>query len=416
MKNVIVIGAGAAGMAAAVFAAGRGLSVHVYEKNEKPGKKLFITGKGRCNFTNACTSEELMENVISNKRFLYSAFSSFGSEDIIDFFEKAGVRTKVERGRRAFPASDHSSDIIRALQRKMEETGAVLHTGCAVKELLLEDGQVKGVLLEDGTKAYADAVVAATGGLSYASTGATGDGYRFARECGLAVTDLRPALVPLETKEDYIRELQGLSVKNVTLTIGNGKKKLYSEFGEMLFTHFGISGPLVISASSVIGKKLEKEPLSAEIDFKPALTAEQLDARILREFSGQENKQFKNVVSTLFPAKLTPVMLRVSGVRADLPVNAVTKEMRRAFAEKIKHFPLTITALRPYTEAVITQGGVSVKEINPATMEAKKVKGLYFIGEVLDTDALTGGYNLQIAWSTAFKAAQALAEEEEYEE
>ncbi len=413
MKKVIIVGGGAAGMAAAVFAGERGANVQLFEHNEKLGKKLFITGKGRCNFTNVCSENELLENVVSNARFLYSAFSDFNSQDAVDFFEGAGVKTKVERGRRAFPLSDHSSDIIRAMEKKMQLLGTKVSLRTRVEELIIEENKAVGVVLSGGEKVYADAVIVATGGLSYPSTGSTGDGYEFAKEAGLKVTECRPALVPLQTKEPYVKELQGLSLKNVTLTIKQGKKELYSAFGEMLFTHFGVSGPLVISASSKIGKKLEKGPLQAYIDLKPALTQEQLDARILKEFGENKNKQFKNVIASLFPAKLTPVMLELGDIDPFAPVNEVTKGKRRQFVELIKKFPFTITDLRPYSEAVVTQGGVSVREINPATMESKKIKGLYFIGEVLDVDAYTGGYNLQIAWSTAHKAAQALAAQEE---
>ncbi len=413
MKKVIIVGGGAAGMAAAVFAGERGANVQLFEHNEKLGKKLFITGKGRCNFTNVCSENELLENVVSNARFLYSAFSDFNSQDAVDFFEGAGVKTKVERGRRAFPLSDHSSDIIRAMEKKMQLLGTKVSLRTRVEELIIEENKAVGVVLSGGEKVYADAVIVATGGLSYPSTGSTGDGYEFAKEAGLKVTECRPALVPLQTKEPYVKELQGLSLKNVTLTIKQEKKELYSAFGEMLFTHFGVSGPLVISASSKIGKKLEKGPLQAYIDLKPALTQEQLDARILKEFGENKNKQFKNVIASLFPAKLTPVMLELGDIDPFAPVNEVTKGKRRQFVELIKKFPFTITDLRPYSEAVVTQGGVSVREINPATMESKKIKGLYFIGEVLDVDAYTGGYNLQIAWSTAHKAAQALAAQEE---
>ena len=409
MKKVFIIGGGASGMAAAVFSAKENFEIHIFEKNDKFGKKLFITGKGRCNFTNDCGNEELLNNMVSNPRFMYSAFNDFSSRDAIDFFESLGVKTKIERGRRAFPASDHSSDIIKALVNRMSSHNVVWHLNTEVKELIIEEGAAKGIVLSNGDKMFADAVIVATGGLSYPNTGSTGDGYRFAKDAGIRVTSTRPALVPLVCEEDYVRELQGLSLKNVTLSIKQGKKELYSDFGEMLFTHFGVSGPLVISASSVIGKKLEKGPLVAYIDLKPALSHEQLDARILREFSENKNKQFKNVISSLFPAKLLPVMLELGGIDPDTQVNAVKKGARLEFVNLIKHFKFTITGLRPYSEAVITQGGVNVKDIDPSTMEAKNVKSLYFIGEVLDVDAYTGGYNLQVAWATAKKAALALS-------
>lgn len=399
-------------MAAAVFAADPDMEIHIFEKNEKPGKKLFITGKGRCNFTNLCDNEELLGNVVSNPRFMFSAFNDFNSYDAIDFFESLGVKTKVERGRRAFPMSDHSSDIISAMVKAIKNRHVKLHLDSEVKSILTKDGAIKGVVLSDGKEEAADAVIVAAGGLSYPSTGSTGDGYRFAKECGHTVTKTRPALVPLEIKEDTAKRLQGLSLKNVTMTVKKAKKVLFADFGELLFTHFGISGPLVLSASSVIGKELEKGELDVFFDLKPALSYEQLDHRLLRDFREGINKQFKNVIQSLFPAKLLPVMIELSGIGAETKVNAITKEQRADFVSLIKNLKMTITSTRSYNEAVITQGGVSVREINPSTMESKKVKGLYFIGEVLDVDAFTGGYNLQVAWSTAYKAAEALKKQD----
>ena len=399
-------------MAAAVFAADPDMEIHIFEKNEKPGKKLFITGKGRCNFTNLCDNEELLGNVVSNPRFMFSAFNDFNSYDAIDFFESLGVKTKVERGRRAFPMSDHSSDIISAMVKAIKNRHVKLHLDSEVKSILTKDGAIKGVVLSDGKEEAADAVIVAAGGLSYPSTGSTGDGYRFAKECGHTVTKTRPALVPLEIKEDTAKRLQGLSLKNVTMTVKKAKKVLFADFGELLFTHFGISGPLVLSASSVIGKELEKGELDVFFDLKPALSYEQLDHRLLRDFREGINKQFKNVIQSLFPAKLLPVMIELSGIGAETKVNTITKEQRADFVSLIKNLKMTITSTRSYNEAVITQGGVSVREINPSTMESKKVKGLYFIGEVLDVDAFTGGYNLQVAWSTAYKAAEALKKQD----
>ena len=404
LKKVIVIGGGAAGMAAAIYAAKNGARAVLFEKNEKLGKKLYITGKGRCNFTNVCGSEELLNNVVTNPKFLFSSFGSFSGYDAVDFFESLGVRTKTERGRRAFPESDHSSDIIKALEKEMKRLGVEIRLCTRVKEVIQNDGRAGGVVLQTGERVTGDAVVVATGGLSYPSTGSTGDGFVFAKEAGMKVTETRPALVPLEVKEDFAVRLQGLSLKNVSFTVKKGKKVLYSDFGEMLFTHFGISGPLVISASSVIGKRLEKEELCACIDLKPALTFEQLDERVLRDFSENKNRQFKNAVTDLFPSKLTPVMVELSGIPQDMPANSVSKGQRQEFVRLIKCLPLTITALRPYSEAVVTQGGVSVKDIDPSTMESKTLSGLYFSGEVIDVDAFTGGYNLQIAWATARKA------------
>lgn len=396
-------------MMAGVFAGRAGHEVHILEKNEKLGKKVFITGKGRCNVTNACDTEELFPAVMSNPKFLYSAFYTFSNRDAMDFFEEAGVRLKTERGDRVFPQSDHSSDIIRALERELKKAGVQVHLYTEVKRIICESGQVKGVELSDGSILNGDAVITATGGFSYQSTGSTGDGYRFARELGHTVTEIKPSLVPLKTKEDYIPRLQGLSLKNAQLTVKSGKKILFRDFGEMMFTHFGVTGPMVLSASAHIGRQLEKGELQAFIDLKPALTREQLDARVLREFEAGRNKQFKNVIGVLFPSSLTPVMLELGGIPAEKKVHEISREERLGFVELIKAFPFTITGMGEFKEAIITRGGVSVKEINPGTMESKKVSGLYFIGEVLDLDALTGGYNLQIAWSTAYLAAQALS-------
>lgn len=398
-------------MFAAAVAAQKGCEVFLFEKNEKLGKKLYITGKGRCNVTNDCGPEELLSAVVRNRKFLYSAFYTFGSRDMMDFLEKAGVPLKTERGNRVFPVSDHSSDIIRALERRIREYGVHIRLKSTVKSLYTDNGRVSGLYLQDGSLHRGDAVIVATGGLSYPSTGSDGDGYRFAGECGLQVTELAPSLVPLRTKEEYIPRMQGLSLKNVTLTVKNGKKILYQDFGEMMFTHSGITGPLVLSASAHIGDVLKKQgELPAFIDLKPALTEEQLDARILREFETGKNKQFKNVISVLFPASLTPVMVEIGGIPPEKPVHEISREERHHFGSLIKNFPVTVTGLGEFKEAVITRGGVAIKEISPSTMESKKMPGLYFAGEVLDLDAVTGGYNLQIAWSTAYLAALAVSE------
>ncbi len=411
MKRVLIVGGGAAGMFAAAVAAQKGCEVFLFEKNEKLGKKLYITGKGRCNVTNDCGPEELLSAVVRNRKFLYSAFYTFGSRDMMDFLEKAGVPLKTERGNRVFPVSDHSSDIIRALERRIREYGVHIRLKSTVKSLYTDNGRVSGLYLQDGSLHRGDAVIVATGGLSYPSTGSDGDGYRFAGECGLQVTELAPSLVPLRTKEEYIPRMQGLSLKNVTLTVKNGKKILYQDFGEMMFTHSGITGPLVLSASAHIGDALKKQgELPAFIDLKPALTEEQLDARILREFETGKNKQFKNVISVLFPASLTPVMVEIGGIPPEKPVHEISREERHHFGSLIKNFPVTVTGLGEFKEAVITRGGVAVKEISPSTMESKRMPGLYFAGEVLDLDAVTGGYNLQIAWSTAYLAALAVSE------
>lgn len=404
MSKVIVIGGGAAGAVAAIFAARNGHRVELFEKNEKIGKKLFITGKGRCNVTNAGDMDALFDAVKSNPKFLYSAFYSFTNEQAMDFFEELGVRLKVERGNRVFPESDHSSDIIHALKHELEQLGVEIHFCTEVKDVLVEHEKFTGVVLKNGKKVSGDACVVATGGISYASTGSTGDGYRFAEKTGHKVTELYPSLVPMEVKEWYAKELQGLSLRNVRGTILDGKKKLYDEFGEMLFTHYGVSGPIIISASSVVGKKLQDKELTLQIDLKPALSREQLDQRVLRDFEENKNKQFKNAVDKLFPAKLKPIMIELSGISPEKKVNEISKEERLYFVDLIKNFKMTLTGLRSYNEAIITKGGVSVKDIDPGTMESKKVSGLYFAGEVLDLDALTGGFNLQIAWSTGYLA------------
>lgn len=401
---MIVVGGGAAGMMAAVFAARNGQNVQLLEKNEKLGKKLFITGKGRCNITNAADIEDLFTAVISNPKFLYSGFYSFTNQQVIDFFEELGVKTKIERGERVFPVSDHSSDVIAAFSRELKLLGVSVSLHTEVRELLCEQDKVCGVLLTNGKKMKADAVIVATGGISYPSTGSTGDGYRFAKETGHRVTELLPSLVPMEVRQWYAKELQGLSLRNIEIRITDGKKKLYEEFGEMLFTHYGVTGPVILSASSVVGKTLRKKELTLHIDLKPALSEEQLDKRILREFDANHNKQYKNSIDSLFPAKLKPVMIELSEIEPEKKVNEITKEERQRLVHLIKDFTMTLTGLRSYNEAIITKGGVSVKEIDPGTMESKKMKGLYFAGEVLDLDAVTGGYNLQIAWSTGYLA------------
>lgn len=406
MNKVIIVGGGAAGMLASIIAAKNGCAVTLFEKNEKLGKKVYITGKGRCNVTNNCDPEELLQAVMSNPKFLYSAFYSFTSQDMMQLLEDAGVSLKTERGNRVFPVSDHSSDIIHGLEQLMKKYGVQIHLRSEVKNLLTENGIVTGIQLTDNKVYTADAVIVATGGLSYPTTGSTGDGYRFAVETGHTVTECMPSLVPLTTKEAYIPLMKGLSLRNVELTIKRGKKTVYQDFGEMMFTHFGITGPLVLSASAKIGKFLQKgEELSAYLDLKPALSHEQLDDRILREFSSAQNKQFKNVIGVLFPSSFTPVIIGLGPIPEDKVIHDISREERLAFGALIKAFPFTITGLGGFSEAVITRGGVSVREIQPGTMESKKIKNLYFIGEVLDLDAVTGGYNLQIAWSTAYLAA-----------
>ena len=410
MKTVIIVGGGAAGMLAGIAAARNGGTVHIFEKNEKLGKKVFITGKGRCNVTNACDTEDLFRNVVTNSKFLYSSFYGFNNFDMMALLEEAGCPLKTERGNRVFPVSDKSSDVIKALSGMLGRLGAEVHLHSEVKELLLEDGRCRGILLKKGgaeTKVYGDAVIVACGGLSYPTTGSTGDGYRFAGAAGHTVTELSPALVPFVVKEPVVKELQGLSLKNIEAAVYDGKKELYREFGEMLFTHFGVSGPVLLSASSFCAKAIRKRPLRLVIDLKPALSWEQLDERILRDFSDSRNKQFKNALNHLYPSKLIPVIIDRSSVDPDKKVNEITREERRGLAEATKALEFTLTGLRGYKEAIITQGGISVKDVNPSTMESKKIQGLYFAGEILDLDAVTGGFNLQIAWSTGWAAGKA---------
>ncbi len=395
-------------MFAAITAARNGHDVCLLEKNEKLGKKLFITGKGRCNITNACDMETLSASVVSNSRFLYSSFYGFTNQDAIRFFEELGVKTKTERGERVFPESDHSSDVIRAMERELNRLHVKIRLHTEVEKILAENGQFVKVKLADGEMAAGDACIVATGGLSYQSTGSTGDGYRFARECGHSIVPCRPSLVPMEVKEEWIRRLMGLSLRNVTVSVYQGKKRLFQEFGEMLFTHYGVSGPLIISASSYVGPALKDRDLRLEIDLKPALNEEQMDLRVRRDFEENHNRQFKNALGKLFPSKLIPVMVELSGIDPEKKVNVISREERRRFVHFIKHLPMTVTGLRDFNEAIITRGGVQTKEVDPGTMESKYVRGLYFAGEVLDLDALTGGFNLQIAWSTAYAAGSSI--------
>ena len=405
MSKVLIVGGGAAGMLASIFAARNGNEVHVFEKNEKLGKKLFITGKGRCNLTNACDMDTLFSSVVTNDKFLYSSFYGYTNQDVMDFFESLGLQIKVERGNRVFPASDHSSDVIKVLEKEMKAQGVQIHLYQTVTQIAKKDGRFAALKLADGTMVEGDACILCTGGMSYQTTGSTGDGYRFAIALGHKVTELRPSLVPIETKEYFVPELMGLSLKNVETRILDGKKVLYQDFGEMLFTHYGVSGPLILSASAYIGKELsEKKELKLSIDLKPSLSEEQLDARVLREFEANHNKQFKNAIGGLFPSKLVPVMIAESGIDSEKKVNVISKEERQGFVHLIKNFEMTLIRLRDYKEAIITQGGINVKEVNPSTMESKLVEGVYFAGELLDLDAVTGGFNLQIAWSTAYAA------------
>ncbi len=406
MDSVVVIGGGAAGLMAAWVAARRGKKVTVLEKMPRPARKLMITGKGRCNLCNDTDLNGLISNTCRNARFLYSAFSAFSSEDLQHFFEDAGVPLKVERGNRVFPISDKAVDIVDALVNSAKRAGVTILQQ-EVTDIVTENGAVIGVTCSDGKNFPCKSLLIATGGCSYPTTGSTGDGYAFAEKLGHSIVPVRPSLVPMEVHEGFCSLLSGLSLKNVALTVAEGKKKVFKGQGEMLFTHFGISGPLVLSASAAITKTPITECL-AQIDFKPALTDEQLDRRILRDFESQKNKELQNALDALLPKKIIPIMIRAAGIEPHIKVNALPKAERQKLAQTIKAFPLNITGFRPFSEAVITRGGVSVKEIDPKTMASKLVDGLYFAGEVIDVDAYTGGFNLQIAFSTGYLAGENL--------
>lgn len=406
MSKVIIIGAGAAGIMAAVSSALNGHTVSIYEKNDRIGRKLYITGKGRCNITNAADMKTIMENVVNNSKFLYSAFKQFNNQDVVEMLENAGCPTKVERGNRVFPVSDKSSDVIKAFQKILSELSVEVNLKAEVNSLIIEDSICKGIKLADKS-IYADAVIVATGGQSYPGTGSTGDGYRFAKNAGHKVGKLYPSLVPftLEEKEE-IKQLQGLSLKNVAVEIYDGDKNIYKDFGEMLFTHFGISGPTLISASSYAVERIidDKKKLRIVIDLKPALDNEKLDARLLRDFESAKNKQLKNVLPKLLPLKLIPEVLRQADLKEDIKICNITRKERIKLLYALKNLSYTIDGVRGFEEAIITKGGVDVSDINPKTMESRLITSLYFVGEVLDIDALTGGYNLQVAWSTGYVA------------
>ncbi|MCR5488258.1 MAG: NAD(P)/FAD-dependent oxidoreductase [Lachnospiraceae bacterium] len=414
MAEIVIVGGGAAGMMCAAHAAEGGREVLLLEKNEKLGKKLFITGKGRCNLTNEAGPEQMMECIISNPRFMNSSLRSFSSEDTVRYFSERGLALKTERGGRIFPESDKSSDVIRALEKRLEELSVRIRLHTEVTGISpSEEGYLLSVRSPRGKEENlrAKALVIATGGLSYPATGSTGDGFRFAHSLGLALKDRTPSLVPMKVKEiEECRRLMGLSLKNTGIAFRKEGKVLFRDFGEMLFTHFGISGPMILSASARIPGDAYKGGLSLIIDLKPALSQEKLDQRLLRDFKESENRNFIHALHGLLPGKLLPVILERSQIPPDKKVHSVTRQERERLLRLLKEFPLTVTGLRGYEEAVITKGGVSVKEIHPKTMESRKYPGLYFVGEVLDVDALTGGYNLQIAWSTAAAAGRALAE------
>lgn len=412
MSRIVIIGMGAAGMMAGCLASDSGHSVTIIDGNEKAGKKLFITGKGRCNLTNDCETEDFFKAVVRNSRFVNSSFRRFSNVDTVEYFNLLGLKTKVERGNRVFPESDHSSDVIKYLVKRLNANGVEIILNTKAVNIETTDNRFEAVVLSDGRRISGDRLIVATGGLSYPSTGSTGDGYRFAEKLGHTITPLSPSLVGLETKEEFPKMLQGLSLKNVSLSFFADGKKLYEEMGEMLFTHKGISGPVVLSASAYIGEYIRKKvPVKCVLDLKPALSEEQLDSRLLREFEAAKNRQFKNAFETLLPKSMQEVMVGLSGINGERQINGIKKEERALVVRLLKNVSMSITALGGYNEAIITRGGIDVKEINPKTMESKLCGRVHFIGEVLDIDAVTGGYNLQLAWSTAAAAAAACNEE-----
>lgn len=412
-RHVIVIGGGAAGMMAAYKAAEDGCQVTLLEKNEKLGKKIFITGKGRCNVTNACETEDLFQSIVTNPKFLYSSIYTFTNSQVMDFFRDYGCPLKIERGNRVFPVSDKSSDVIKALERALRQKGVRILLNSCCERLLVQDGICDGVILADGKTLPADAVIVATGGCSYSSTGSTGDGYRFGEKTGHRLIEPKPSLVPLVTKSSEPKEMMGLSLKNVEVSFyikERPGKILYREFGEMLFTHFGLSGPLILSASSYLQNVWGKGRVICSIDLKPALSDVQLNERILRDFNETKNCYFKNSLDKLLPKKMIPVIIQRTEIEPERPVNSITRTERESLTHLIKNFELECSRTRDFEEAIITHGGISVADINPSTMESKIVENLYFAGEVLDLDAVTGGYNLQIAWSTGYLAGMSAAQ------
>lgn len=407
MSKVIVIGGGPAGLMAAAQASLYGNSVTLLEKNPRTGRKLIITGKGRCNITNACDNTTFISNVISNPRFLYSAINGFDTSDTVDFFNSLGVETKTERGNRVFPSSDKAMDVADAMLNFARNSGVKIICNTSVQSLIVEDNAVKGVIDADGKKHFADAVIIATGGKSYPLTGSTGDGYRLANEAGHTVTDIIPSLVPLTLKGDESKQMQGLSLRNISVSATCNGKKIFEDFGELVFTHYGVSGPVILSMSSHL-KDYGKNNYKLSIDLKPALDFETLDKRIIRDFEKFNLKEVGNSLNGLLPSKLIPVVLNRWGIDKTTRCNSITKEQRKTLVEILKNLDFDITGTRPIEEAIVTRGGVKVSEINPKTMESKLVKGLYFCGEVIDVDAYTGGFNLQIAFSTGYLAGQLL--------
>ena len=411
MRNTIIIGGGPAGLISAIASSKSGDKVTILEKMHSCGKKLLITGKGRCNITNNSQMDKFMENIPTNFKFLYGAFNNFTNKDIVQLLEKEGVKTKVERGERVFPVSDKAQDVLDALLHILKKQNVQILTNTSAKKIVIDDEKkVAGVELNDGKVIKADKVIIATGGKSYPVTGSTGDGYKLAKDLGHTVTKIKPSLVPLTSNDKACKKLQGLSLRNVTIELQIQDKVVYRDFGEMIFTHFGVSGPIILSASAYLVKTknieeiLKENKVKLEIDLKPALSEEKLDARILRDFEEQKNKQFKNSLDKLLPQKLIPVIIERTNMNENKKVNEVTKQERQKLVNELKHFRININGTRPIEEAIITSGGISVKEINPKTMESKLVNGLYFAGEIIDVDCLTGGYNLQVAWSTGYTA------------
>ena len=410
-KRVVIVGGGAAGLMAAISAAENGADVLVLEKMPAPGRKILITGKGRCNFTNRCEITDFPKFFPNNGAFLYSALRAFDNQDLIDFLAAHGVPSKVERGGRLFPVSDKAVDVVDALVKTARQAGVRIQTSRPVQSIRVADGRVSGVVAGLET-VPADAVILATGGLSYPGTGSTGDGYRLAKELGHSVTPLAPALVPLEVAESWIGELQGLSLKNVSALVRINGRKVDSDFGELMFTHFGLSGPIILSLSQAASRALKQTPrpeIVVSVNLKPALTPETLDKRLQRDFTAFARKQFKNSLGELLPAKLIPVMIRLSGIAPEKPVHQISRDERRQLVELLQNLCFTIRGTRPVAEAVVTAGGVAVKEIQPKTMESRLVGGLYFAGEILDVDGYTGGFNLQAAFSTGYVAGRAAA-------
>ena len=411
MRNTVIIGGGPAGLMSAISSAKNGDKVTIIEKMNSCGKKLLITGKGRCNITNNAQMDKFMENTPTNPKFLYGVFNNFTNKDIIELLESEGVKTKVERGERVFPVSDRAQDVLEALLHILKKENVQILTNTTAKRIITDDEKnVLGVELDNGKEIKADKIILATGGKSYPVTGSTGDGYKLAKDLGHTITKIEPSLVPLTSHDEVCKELQGLSLRNVAIQLQICDKVVYKDFGEMLFTHFGVSGPIVLSASSYLVKTknieqiLKEGKVELEIDLKPALSEEKLDARILRDFEEQKNKQFKNSLDKLLPQKLIPVIIEKTNINENKKINEITKQERQKLVTELKHFKISINGTRPIEEAIVTSGGINVKEINPKTMESKLINGLYFAGEIIDVDCLTGGYNLQVAWSTGYTA------------